>query len=260
MGTIQNEFIGLIPAGGQAKRISPLPCSKELYPVGFQHDKNGLRPKVVCHYLLEKMHHAGVDKAFFVLRNGKWDIPSYFGDGTMLNMHISYLIMGLPYGVPFTLDQAYPFLKSANIVFGFPDIVFQTESAFSQLIERHKSSNADIILGLFPTDEPQKKDMVAVDEQGLVFRMDIKPQQTVLLYTWCIAVWNLIFTDFMHTYLTGMLSGMNQVNELTMGDVIQAAMRNNLRVEGVIFRNDTCLDIGTPGDLIKAYSSMGVKD
>ncbi|MEO1560926.1 MAG: dTDP-glucose pyrophosphorylase, partial [Cyanobacteria bacterium J06632_19] len=30
--------IGLIPAGGKATRISPLPLSKELYPVGFRDD------------------------------------------------------------------------------------------------------------------------------------------------------------------------------------------------------------------------------
>ncbi len=32
----ESEVIGLIPAGGQAKRLSPLPCSKELYPIGFE--------------------------------------------------------------------------------------------------------------------------------------------------------------------------------------------------------------------------------
>ncbi len=31
----ESDVIGLIPAGGQAKRLSPLPCSKELYPIGF---------------------------------------------------------------------------------------------------------------------------------------------------------------------------------------------------------------------------------
>ncbi len=106
-------LIGLVPAGGKATRISPLPLSKELYPVGFRGDvddikKNNqlnqakLRPKVVSHYLLEKMQLAGIDKAYFILRPGKWDIPAYFGDGAMLSMNLGYLIMGLPYGVPFT--------------------------------------------------------------------------------------------------------------------------------------------------------------
>ncbi len=30
------EVVGLIPAGGQATRLSPLTLSKELYRIGFQ--------------------------------------------------------------------------------------------------------------------------------------------------------------------------------------------------------------------------------
>jgi glucose-1-phosphate thymidylyltransferase len=81
-----SEIIGLIPAAGQATRIAPLPCSKELYPIGFRTvpGSDGLRPKAVSHYLLEKMQIAGVRKAYFILRQGKWDIPAYWGDGEML--------------------------------------------------------------------------------------------------------------------------------------------------------------------------------
>ena len=51
------DVVGLIPAGGAATRISPLPCSKELYPIGFRriHGTAEQQPKVVCHYLFEKM-------------------------------------------------------------------------------------------------------------------------------------------------------------------------------------------------------------
>jgi hypothetical protein len=43
----RREVIGLIPAGGQATRIAPLPCSKELYPVGFSSMNSGqeMRPQ-----------------------------------------------------------------------------------------------------------------------------------------------------------------------------------------------------------------------
>ena len=34
--TSQREIIGVIPAAGRATRLGPLPCSKELFPVGFQ--------------------------------------------------------------------------------------------------------------------------------------------------------------------------------------------------------------------------------
>jgi glucose-1-phosphate thymidylyltransferase len=64
---VKREVVGLIPAAGQATRIAPLPCSKELYPVGFEiqnHEQKEIRPKAVCQYLLEKMRLAGIKKAF----------------------------------------------------------------------------------------------------------------------------------------------------------------------------------------------------
>lgn len=123
------DTIGLLPAGGTASRLSPLPCSKELYPVGFGHFNQGqrLRPKVVCHYLLEKLRIANITRAYIVIREGKWDIPAYFRDGKILDMNLAYLIMDLPFGVPFTLDQAYPFLKDAIVAFGHPDVIFSTQ-------------------------------------------------------------------------------------------------------------------------------------
>ena len=165
-----SEVIGLIPAAGRAKRISPLPCSKELYPVGFWRspDEKEGRPKVACHYLLEKMRAAGITKAYIVLREGKWDIPAYLQDGAIADMHLGYLMLGLPYGVPYTLDQAYPFVRDAIIAFGFPDILFQPDDAFVQLVAKQDASNADIMLGLFPADSPQKVDMVDLDEKGRV--------------------------------------------------------------------------------------------
>jgi hypothetical protein len=73
--SLQREVVGLIPAAGQASRLSPLPCSKELYPVGFgiENREQRVYPKVVCQYLLEKMRLAGISKAYIIQREGKWE-------------------------------------------------------------------------------------------------------------------------------------------------------------------------------------------
>ncbi len=257
------EVIGLLPAAGLAKRISPLPFSKELYPIGFQkiNRENGLRTKVVSHYLLDKMRLAQINKAFFILRKGKWDIPSYFGDGKMLNMHIAYLMMNLPFGVPYTLDQAYPFVQDVIVALGFPDIIFQPDDAFVHLINRQAETNANIVLGVFPVDNCNKWDMVDICDDGRIRQIVIKPVQTDLRHTWGIAVWTPVFTRFMHEYLANIqnqntnkvdkFNNTSKQRELFVGDVIQAAIENNLQVDGVLFPDDTCLDIGTPEDLLK---------
>ena len=150
------KIIGLLPAAGQGSRISPLPMSKELFPIGFQDlaDK-GLRPKVACQYLLEAMGQAGVQESFLILRPGKWDIPAYLGDGSQLNMRLAYMTVHVPFGVPFSLNQAYPFVTDAIIAMGFPDILFSPANAYTQLLNRLQTTEADVVLGLLPTDQPE---------------------------------------------------------------------------------------------------------
>lgn len=254
----QLDVIGLLPAGGQATRLSPLPLSKELFPVGFQTagETKSLRPKTVCHHLLEKMRLAGITKAFFILRPGKWDIPAYFGDGAMLDMHLGYLTVHVPHGVPYTLNQAYPFVKDARIALGFPDILFQPDEAFIHLLAHQTKHQADVVLGLFPTRQYWKAGMVDFDQTGRVHQIIEKPQQTDLQYMWAIAVWTPHFTQFMHEYLKTFIPD----RELPLGNVIQAGIDSGMRVEAVPFADGSYLDVGTPEDLIKAIRDLVPKE
>ena len=121
---------------------------------------------------------ADVAKVYVIIRKGKWDIPDYLADGTMLDMHLAYLMLNLPFGVPYTLDQAYPFVKDSIVVFGFPDIFFKPDDAFVRLLERQEESGADLVLGLFPATNPEKMDMVDLNGEGRISRIEIKPAKT----------------------------------------------------------------------------------
>lgn len=257
----KREIVGLVPAGGQAARITPLPCSKELFPIGFHPLEAGRssRPKVVAHYLLEKMRLAGISKGYIVLRPGKWDIPAYFGDGSSLKMHLAYLMTRSPLGVPYTLDQSYPFVQDAMVAFGFPDILFQPDDAFIQLLSRQRKNDADVLLGLFPTDLPEHEDLVDMDEKGRVRGIVIKPPRTRLRYTWGIAVWTPVFSKFLHEYVSGRQDPSPGSRELTAGDVLQAAIENHLRVDAMPVSEDPYLDIGTPERLLKAVRDFAVR-
>ena len=252
-----------MPAGGKASRVAPLPCSKELFPIGFRPigNEQSLRPKVVSHFLLESLRVGNIKKVYIILREGKWDIPAYFGDGKLLDMHLAYLMMDLPYGVPYTLDQAYPFIGNSTIALGFPDMIFQPADAFVKLLAKLKDSKADIVLGLFPASKPHKTDMVELNDQGRIKSIKIKPIRSKLLYAWELAVWDPTFTRFMHNYVaskkvrggvTKFGGNSDKQKELHVGNVIQAALENGMKVESVIFKEGSCLDIGTPEDMVQA--------
>jgi glucose-1-phosphate thymidylyltransferase len=200
---------------------------------------------------------AGVRKAYFILRRGKWDIPAYFGDGSMLDMDLAYLMMRVPFGPPYTLDQAYPFVRNKTVAFGFPDILFDADDAFVKLLERQAATKADVVLGLFAVDQPWTMDMVVV-ENGAVRSIVIKPASTDLKWGWIIAVWTPVFTEFLHGHLINVSQGTdapeNRVvrTELTVGEVFQSALSSGLRMESVQFPKSSYLDIGRPENLIQA--------
>ena len=252
------EVVGLIPAAGRATRIAPLPCSKEIYPLGLRTvgEENAGAPKVICHYLLDKMRLAGVTKAFIILREGKWDIPAYLGDGASCNMNLAYLMLGLPYGVPYTIDQACNFVKESVIAFGFPDILFEPDDAFVQLLSRQTISDADAVLGIFPADRTRKVDMVDISDGGQIREIIIKPEETNLQHTWGIAVWRPTFTDFMHNYLLESKESAATQPELHMGDVFQAAISKGLMIEGLKVSDKPFIDIGTGDDLLRAIKRL----
>jgi glucose-1-phosphate thymidylyltransferase len=259
-----NEVIGLIPCGGHATRIAPLPCSKEVLPVGLRKTAEGsLRPKVVSHYLLDKMQRAGVRKAFFILRKGKWDIPDYYGDGASFRMDLGYLVVHPPHGPAYTLDQAYPFVRGARIAFGFPDILFGPSNAFEQALARLTATRSQLVLGLYPVRDRRTKDAVEIDRKGRVREMILNPAETNRKLTWVFGVWTPAFTEFVHEYLAVPRTTQQGSNamvpvELTVEHAIQAAIRDKLQVQSVVFPRRSYLDIGTPEGLRRVLSCDGL--
>lgn len=247
-----SDVVGIVPAAGEGRRLGPLPCSKEVYPLAVETaegEREG-RVKVASEYLLDGMRAAGVETAFVILREGKWDIPAYWGDGHRVGLHLAYLMMGLPHGTPFSLDQAYPFVRDKIVVMGFPDVLFEPEDAYVQMLNQLRDTEADLVLGLFPASRPEKVDMVELDADGRPARIVIKPATTPLTYTWVCAVWTPVFTQYLHEHLQAALaSGDPGAREMYVGHVIQAALHDGLSVDAVCFPDGNCADIGTPDEL-----------
>jgi dTDP-glucose pyrophosphorylase len=261
-----NDIVALVPAAGTGKRIAPLPCSKELYPIGFRRDAQTgeLRPKVISHYLLEKFRAAGITRAYVIVRDGKWDIPAYFGDGHLVDMRLAYLVLAESLGPPDTLDRAYPFVRNHSVAFGFPDILFGPEDVFVRLRERLEAAGADVVLGLYRAHDHRLMDMVDVDEAGQVGAIVLKPAASALRYAWVCAVWRPTFTECLHEFLAAeraragldrtIYRDLDAQGDLPVGAAFVFALAKGLRVHGLVFEGETYIDIGTPTDLARAVA------
>jgi glucose-1-phosphate thymidylyltransferase len=251
------DILGLIPAAGRAERLGPLPCSKELLPIGFRETPRGPASKVACHYLLERFRTAGIRRVLMVLHESKWDVPRYLGTGEIADVSLAYVVIPGSKSVPETLDRAFPFSESSLVALGFPDVLFEPADAYARLIERQRATGADVVLGLFPTSKFRTTDMVALGPDGRVLRIEVRPESTALRYNWLLAVWSPVFTRFLHEAVRSAPAG---ERELQIGSIVQEAVAAGLTVQGVEFPDGTYRDIGTPEELaaaVREHSRIG---
>jgi dTDP-glucose pyrophosphorylase len=245
------EIVGLIPAAGRASRLGPLPCSKELLPLGLRQTAAGPRMRVACHELLERLRAGGVARAYLVIDAAKTDIPRFLLGGDPAGPALAYVAVAGSASVPETLDRAFPFVETARVALGFPDILFRPVDAFARLLERQEASGADLVLGLFPVERCETTDMVDCGPDGRVRRIEVRPAATDLRRNWLIAVWGPAFTAFLHHAVQPQDPNRGG-SELQLGAVMAGALAAGLHVQGVDFPDGVFRDLGTPGDLAAA--------
>ena len=233
--------VGLIPAAGSATRLGTHPHSKEVLDVGG-------RP--AASHLLERFRRGGIERAVIVVRPDKPDIEATLGTGEEWGVALDYLSTSPTPSVPHTLDVARTAIGERRVALGFPDILFEPLDAFSELVRRQDATGAELVLGLFPTDRPEKTDMVRLDSAGRPVELVIKDPECRLEYTWSIAVWSPRFTELLHRWLDD--RGPAPQREPYVGDAIQSALEDGLEAQTVVFEQGFYLDIGTPEDLERA--------
>jgi dTDP-glucose pyrophosphorylase len=257
-----HDVVGLVPAAGKARRLGLLPISKEVLPIGFTQDSQtgDLRAEVASRHLFDKFRRAGIGSAFVIVRDGKWDIPAYFGEGCHVGVRLAYLVVADTIGPPDTLDRAYSFVADKTIAFGFPDILFGPDDVFCRLLSVLHKTKSDIVLGLYPPHAISEVDMIDVDQAGRVKALLLKPASSDWHYTWICAVWTAAFSRFMHSFLrreraktpaeTSSYSRIDPQGDLPVGAVIKAAIESGVHVYGLPFPENRYLDLGSPKNVM----------
>lgn len=253
-----HPIVGLIPAAGLAKRLGLCSGSKELLPIQTS-SPDGLT-RVASDFLLEQMVRAGCKRVFFILRPGKWDIAEHFSHGADFGCSVGYLMMDAPYGPPFTLSQAIPFIEGACVLTGFPDILIDPPHVCEQVVRQLHNSTADVVLATFPSGPGNGCDLAEVDAQGHVTKIVPKEYNPVWRdesRTWLIAAWRHSFTAFFADIVyklrakgDAMPIGSNP--EWPLGVILVEAIKAGMILDAVHFKHGRFLDIGTPKRLAQS--------
>ena len=240
-------LVGLIPAAGHATRLGLPNGSKEVVPV--PRDNNRSEPVITA--LLDAMAAAGIERTFVVLRKDKWDIPRALVSLARSGWpDLAYLVTPRTPSIPATIDVANKFVLDADVVLGFADVVFEPRAALADLVSTRRRYDHDVVLALFPSDRPDKTDMVETDGQ-FVTGFRIKPGPCELVYTWILATWGPRFTRFLREFLERD-AGRERPGELQMSDVLREALASRFTIGAHLVGNGRFIDVGTPEDLDRA--------
>lgn len=249
-----SAYVGIIPAAGVGSRLPGRKLSKEVLPVGGACGTK--KPVIAC--LLNSLSSAGVRDVTVIIREGKQDIAEYLAGGEWHQLQFNNRITAGTSGVPETVAIGLRGITNHRIAFGFPDILFEPGDAVTSMMRELDSSDADVVLGLFPTSSPDKMDMVDTNRGGQVTNIQIKPGNTRLDLTWILAVWEPHFSSYLLELAEGQSSGANRKPDIVhLGHVFQRAIADGLKIGSVSFRSGRSLDIGTPDDLLRARNWPG---
>lgn len=172
-------IVGVIPAAGLAKRLGPLPCSKEMLPVGG-------RP--VLEHVFERMRRAAAEIRL-VTRPEKPDVAEHArGLGAVV-------VEGRPASVAESLRLGCRGLARDDVVLlGFPDTIWEPEDGFVQLLDA-LDERTDVALGCFRSAELERSDVVVADADGTVRAVHVKPAQPAAQVIWGCAAARLAALD-----------------------------------------------------------------
>lgn len=246
--------IGLLPAAGRGLRFGAASTIKELLPLPLA---GAAGPRPICEVALRSMRHAGVEHCVVVIAPDKTEIVEVLGDGEHLNLGLSYAVQAEPEGLPQAVCVAASALEGHDVVLALPDTVMLPFDAVAAVHRHRLETGADLCLGVFPVDEPERLGPVELDDDGQIVRVHDKPERPPARNSWGVASWTPAFTAFCVAWEQRAASD----RERALGHVFEAARRDGLRVVARAFPDGALLDVGTPRGLrttLRVLSERGL--
>lgn len=171
-------MLGIIPAAGAARRLQPLPFSKELLPVASRTTDGAERPLAVSEFVVERLVLGGATRLCFVVAPRKLDIVTYYG-ASVAGVPVCYAIQPEPSGLCDAVFRGLPFAAPhEHIAVGLPDTVWFPADGL-QLLPRQVLS-----LLLFPVEQPQLFDAVVTDDRHNVLEVQVKSANATSSWIW----------------------------------------------------------------------------
>lgn len=250
--------VGLLPAAGRGVRFGASGYIKELFPLLFtaEGDARLLEPRPVCELALRAIRGAGADQCLVLVSPEKAEVLRVLGSGDGLELSLAYLVQPEPRGLPHAVRCARRWLQDADVVFALPDTIVLPRDALARVHAHRRQAGADLALGVFPVEEPERLGPVEMAPDGEVLGIHDKPGHGRWRNSWGVASWSRRFTDFCSEWDEARRPG---TGEAALGHAFEAARQAGLAVTALLFEDGRFLDIGTPAGLRAALRALATE-
>ena len=233
-------IIGVLPCAGLGLRMRPFRYPKELLPIDYYQrpDERHFRPRLSIEHSLDAFKMADISHCYVIVPDWKPEIMRYLGDGADCGIHIAYLHNSKANGLADAVFSMEPWIGDTWTALALPDTVFHPQSCFRDMVEKLEATNADLVLGVFPTNEPQHLAPVEIGENGKVISLEDKPVNPKFTNAWGTALWTSRFWDYLASTFPFFPPG------TSISDAFLGAIEDGLNVYAVFFPHGNFHDIG----------------
>jgi glucose-1-phosphate thymidylyltransferase len=249
-------LVGLLPAAGRGVRFGSSGYIKELFPLLFTSDSDDrlLEPRPLCDLALRAIRSAGAERCLVLVSPEKTEVLRVLGAGAGVDLSLAYVIQAEPRGLPHVVRCARSWLGGADVVFAMPDTIVLPPDALRRVHEFRLGTGADLTLGVFPVEEPERFGPVEVAPDGSILRILDKPPHREVTTVWGVCAWSAVFTDFCAEWDAN--AERERPAERVFSNAFDSARKTGLKVNACAFADGVYLDIGTPRGLREALRSL----
>jgi len=230
---------GVLLHGGHGTRLRPLTHTgpKQLIRIAG---------KPVSQWCLEDLRDSGIREIAVILGDlAPERVIEYYGDGSWLDLRITYIYQGYPYGLAHAVYCAKEFVKDEPFVVYLGDNILV--EGIKRFVEHFADSDADAMILLTKVPNPQRFGVAKFDERGRLVGLVEKPKIPPSPY----ALVGVYFFRPPHIFRVIESLRPSWRGELEITDAIQRLIDWGLKVE-YDFVSGWWKDTGTPEDILEA--------
>lgn len=175
---MHKEYVAVIQAGGQGTRMREL--TKDLIPKPMLM----LNGKPMIQWQIENISKYGIYEFVLIVGHLGDKIQKYFEDGKRFGVHIRYIEESTPLGSAGALYYLKDRIWTDNFLLVYGDVMFYLD--WNRMMEFHEYNRSKATLLVHPNAHPFDSDIVVLDKNNHVKRIDSKLNKRNFWYENCV--------------------------------------------------------------------------